>query len=57
MFEDRDELTHLDFEVRESRVEAAETDVEVKSSAVRESKGTTPRAYLLWFGSRLVIVI
>ena len=39
------------------RQPGAETDVEAKSSAVRELKGTTPRAYLLWFGSRLVIVI
>ena len=57
MFEDRDELTHLDFEVQESQVEAAETDVEVKSSAVQDLKDTTLRAYLPWFDSRLAIVI
>ena len=57
MYEDRDELTRLDFEVQESQVEAAETDVEVKSSAVQELKDTTLRAYLPWFDSRLAIVI
>ena len=53
MFEDRDELTHLDFEVQELRVEAKVRDVEAKSSRAAGIKGhnATSMSAVVWLST------